>query len=187
MMLAAPMAWAQSAYRIQPGDTLDVSVIEDPSLNRQTLVTPDGRISLPLAGVLRAGGLTIEQVQRSLANALSENFASRPNVFVSVVEITPEEEELEVLGVFVMGEVASPGRIEVEPGTTLLQALAMAGGPTRFAATKRVQWRRTNSKTGEQLIAIYNYRDIVAGKIGVPLRPLRAGDVIVVPERRLFE
>ena len=63
-MLAAPAAFAQSAgYRIQPGDSLAVTVLEDDTLNRQLLVLPDGRISVPLAGSVTAGGRTVEQVE----------------------------------------------------------------------------------------------------------------------------
>ena len=47
--------------------------------------------------------------------------------------------------IYVMGQVATPGMVEVEPGTTLLQAIALAGGLDRFAATKRIQLRRTDS------------------------------------------
>ena len=54
-LLAAPLAYAQSAsYRIQPGDQLAITVLEDETLNRTTLVLPDGRISVPLAGTVQA-------------------------------------------------------------------------------------------------------------------------------------
>ena len=62
-------AFAQSAgYRIQPGDELAVTVLEDDTLNRQLLVLPDGTISVPLAGTVRAGGRSVEAVEAAIAD-----------------------------------------------------------------------------------------------------------------------
>ena len=86
VLLAAPMAVAQSAgYRIQPGDQLAITVLEDDTLNRQLLVLPDGRISVPLAGSIQASGRSVESVESAIADRLASNFAVRPSVFVSVV------------------------------------------------------------------------------------------------------
>jgi polysaccharide export outer membrane protein len=87
-VLTGPAA-AQSTYRIQPGDVLDVTVLEDAALNRQVLVGPDGRISLPLAGTVNAGGQTIETVERNIAQRLASNFAVEPNVFVALQALAP--------------------------------------------------------------------------------------------------
>ena len=88
VLLAAPMAIAQSAgYRIQPGDQLAITVLEDDTLNRQLLVLPDGTISVPLAGTIRAGGRSVESVEGVIADQLASNFAVRPSVFVSVVSV----------------------------------------------------------------------------------------------------
>ena len=137
-------AFAQSAsYRIQPGDQLAVTVLEDDTLNRQVLVLPDGRISVPLAGSVRASGQTVEAVEKAIADRLASNFAVRPSVFVSVTGVIEEEETFPI---YVIGQVDAPGQVEVEVGTTLLQAIALAGGLDRFAATKRIQLRRTDTR-----------------------------------------
>ena len=73
----APAAEAQSTYRIRAGDVLRVEVIEDPTLNRSVLVSPDGRIAVPLAGTVQAGGRTIEQVQAALTTRLAPTSRSR--------------------------------------------------------------------------------------------------------------
>ena len=143
-LLAAPLAYAQSAdYRIQPGDQLAITVLEDETLNRNTLVLPDGRISVPLAGSIQASGRSVDAVESAIADRLASNFAVRPSVFVSVTAVT---EPGETFPIFVVGQVGEPGAHEVEAGTTLLQAIALAGGLDRFAATKRIQLRRTDSR-----------------------------------------
>ena len=188
-LLMAPMALAQS-YLIKPGDTLEITVLEDPSLNRQTLVLPDGRISVPLAGPVQAAGLSIEQVQANLARALQGNFAATPNVYISLAGLAPQgggPVAPRTIDIYVLGEVAKPGAFTVEKGTNILQLMAIVGGPSRFAATKRIQLRRTNAKTGQESIANFNYDAIVRGRAAGGLGALQDGDVIVVPERRLFE
>jgi polysaccharide export outer membrane protein len=182
---AVPAAFAQSAgYRIQPGDTLAVTVLEDETLNRQVLVLPDGNISVPLAGSVSAAGRSVEAVESTLADRLASNFAVRPSVFVSVTGIT--EEDI-VFPIYVLGQVNAPGVREIEPGTTLLQALALAGGLDRFAAAKRIQLRRRDSRTGEERLFLFNYRAVERGGAILSMITMREGDTIIVPERRLFE
>jgi polysaccharide export outer membrane protein len=184
LLTAAPMALAQAAgYRIQPGDTLAVTVLEDDTLNRQVLVLPDGRISVPLAGTVSAAGQTVGSVERAIADRLASNFAVRPNVFVSVTNVS---EEAETFPIYVLGRVAQPGAREVEIGTNLLQAVALAGGLDRFAATKRIQLRRRASD-GQEQIFLFNYKAVERGGAIESMITMREGDVILVPERRLFE
>lgn len=185
LLAAAPMAFGQAAgYRIQPGDQLAVTVLEDETLNRQVLVLPDGRISVPLAGSVQASGQSVETVERAIADRLASNFAVRPNVFVSVVAVDEEEETFPI---YVLGRVGEPGVREVEIGTTLLQAVALAGGFDAFAATKRIQLRRMDPRTGVEQLYVFNYNAVERGGLIRSMITLREGDVILVPERRLFE
>jgi polysaccharide export outer membrane protein len=183
--LYAPFALAQSSgYLIQPGDTLALTVLEDETLNRELLVLPNGQISVPLAGTVQAAGNTVEAVESTIADRLASNFAVRPSVFLSV--ITVSEEGL-TFPIYVVGEVLEPGVFEVETGTTLLQAIALADGPDRFAATKRIQLRRRDPATGQEKLYIFNYNAVERGGAIQAMITLRQGDVIIVPERRLFE
>ncbi len=189
-LILPAVAWAQSGYRIQPGDQLSIEVIEDPSLNREVLVLPDGSVSFPLVGVLRASGRTTDRFRQELATALAPNFATEPSVFVSVAALAePDEDEDEpiTIDVYVIGEVETPGLIEVEPGTTLLQALSQSGGFSDFAATKRIQLRRVDPHTGDYVAYRFNYRAVEDGARISGRTRLIDGDVIVVPQRRLFE
>ncbi|WP_260026533.1 polysaccharide biosynthesis/export family protein [Ruegeria conchae] len=185
-LLALP-AVAQG-YRFQPGDTLRVEVLEDEALNRDILVAPDGQINVPLAGSLRAGGRTAEQVRSELSELLAPNFASPPNVFVSLGELNVPREPLppRTIDVYVIGEAGSPGRHAPVRGTTLLQFFGEMGGFSRFAATKRIMLRRTDS-AGKETVYQFNYDAMLDGTGTGGSTRLADGDVIVIPQRRLFE
>jgi polysaccharide biosynthesis/export protein len=191
-LLATSAAQAQD-FQVRPGDTLRIEVLEDSSLNRDALVLPDGRIAFPLVGTVAVGGRTLDQVRTTLAEALEPNFAVTPSVFVSIARLreptvtAPAAAEAPpTIRVYGLGELASPGLREVAPGTTILQFLSQAGGMTRFAATRRVQLRRVNEQGQEQVYEI-DYRALQQGAPLTSPIVLAEGDVILVPERRLFE
>ncbi|WOI58417.1 polysaccharide biosynthesis/export family protein [Palleronia sp. LCG004] len=190
--LAPGEAGAQD-YRLRPGDVVRVEVIEDPSLNRDVLISPDGQISFPLAGNIRAGGRTIEQIQSTLTAALEDDFAVTPSVFVGLSSLAQEEPrvpqepvEPETYNVYMLGEIANSGLIQVEPGTTILQAFALAGGFSDFAATKRIQLRRTDAQGVPQIYRL-NYKAIENGTSPNGQLMVAPGDTFIVPTRRLFE
>lgn len=189
LSVSADTADAQS-YRISPGDMLRIEVLEDPSLNRSVLVAPDGRISVPSIGTIQAGGLSVDTVRRTVINQLTPNFASPPNVFVAIEGLTERvQRELSTprtITVFVLGETAGPGQLQVEPGINVMQMFATMGGFTKFAATKRIQLRRTDPRDNSERIYRLNYDAIEAGAAS-GRTVLQDGDVIVVPQRRLFE
>ncbi|MEP4199306.1 MAG: polysaccharide biosynthesis/export family protein [Aliishimia sp.] len=188
-LVAFPSVATAQGYRIQPGDVLRIEVIEDETLNRTVLVGPDGRINVPQAGSVRAAGRSISAIERIVTNRLTSSFNAPPNVYVALEQLAPEEEEVEpeTLNVFVLGEVERPGKIEVEHGTTLIQAFAEMGGFSNFAATKRVQLRRTDPKTKIEKVHTINYDAMLQGQIKDATIHLRDGDVILVPTRKLFE
>lgn len=185
--LSAAGAVAQ-AFVVQPGDVLSISVLEDPALNREVLVRPDGRISLPLAGSLDVSGQTPEQIEAAVRGRLAREFVTPPSVTVALVRLGPLSAELEdgtIGSVFIMGAVNSPGRYEIELPMTLLQTLAIAGGPNPFAATRRIQVRRQTTDT--ESVLLFDYRAVKNGLVPSEIIMVRDGDVIIVPERRLFE
>ena len=189
LLIFGSIAAAQDSYRIRPGDVLRIEVLEDASLNRDALVLPDGSVSVPLVGSLRASGQSLESIRSSIATGLAPNFANQPTVFVTVSSLAAPRVASgpATIDIFVMGEVATPGKAEVERGTNLLQFLAQAGGFTRFAATKRIQLRRTDRKTGQAQVYNFDYHAVERGAAPVNAIVLKDGDTIVVPERRLFE
>lgn len=194
-VLLAGAAAAQSDYRIKSGDTIAVEVLEDQQLNRSLLVLPDGTVNFPFAGTIRAGGQTVDEVRQAIASGIAGNFASPPTVFVTVSGLRPEPPPVAgaagvaatgpVIGIYFLGEVKTPGRQAVAPGTTFLQAVALSGGFTPFAATKRIQLRRTVE--GVPKVYSINYRALSNGAALAQDIVLQEGDVILTPERRLFE
>ena len=149
LILLAGAALAQTKYKLRSGDTLTIEVLEDASLNRTVLVLPGGSINFPLVGPVQAGGRTVDQVRQSLVAGLTANFANPPTVFVAVAGLAerkpaapaapaqPEEEE--TISAFVTGEVNGPGKLELEPGTTILQVIAQAGLDALRAELERMK------------------------------------------------
>ena len=94
--------------------------------------------------------------------------------------------EAETISVYVMGEVGRPGIYQVTQPVDALRVLALAGGPGTFAARSRVQVRRRTAD-GNETVMLLDYDSIERG--GIPSAEIMVadGDVIIVPERRLFE
>lgn len=191
LALALLPAFTHSAsaqeYRIQTGDRVTIEVLEDPSLNRTVTVLPGGSINFPYAGSLNVAGQSPTAISNRISQAMAGVLAAPPTVFVTVSPLEPlpgAADATDVITVYIMGEASSPGAKAVPPGTTFLQALSQAGGLTPFAATKRIQLRRAGNPG--QVISV-NYAAIMRGA-GMNVDPvLVEGDVIIVPERGLFE
>lgn len=187
-LAAATMAQADT-YRLRPGDVLDVIVFQDPKLNRQIVVAPDGQVAFPLAGRFRAGGLTTSAVEAALKARLQKQFTTELDVTVSYIQ--SEKRELKEAKdaewtVYVTGEVGKPGAFVVpKKAPTVLQAIALSGGLGPFAAERRIKvLRKVN---GEDVVFPFNYKDYTKGYDMEGNITLRNGDVVVVPERGLFE
>jgi polysaccharide biosynthesis/export protein len=167
----APQAPAavNDEYRVGPGDKLRVEVYKDPQLSQSVQVRPDGKITLPLIGDLEATGHTPIELRDTIATELKA-YINNPTVTVIVVEALASQ-------VYVMGEVTHPGTMQLYGPTTILQALAMAGGFKEFANTKDVKVLRP-TKSGMDTLH-FNYKDVLNGDA----KPfyLRSGDTVIVP------
>jgi polysaccharide export outer membrane protein len=182
LCLSASASWAQS---LKPGDTLMISVLQDPKLDRQVIVDSGGQIAFPLAGHIRAEGLSPQALENVLKNKLQKNYKDEAlDVTVALSNVTTPEEDLKPK-IFITGEVLRPGPYVVRQPTTLMQAISLAGGLGPFAAKRRVQVRRQTS-SGESIF-MFDYRAYEAGQDLEGNIVLRAGDVILVPERSLLE
>jgi polysaccharide biosynthesis/export protein len=167
-------------YTLQPGDGVEVSVLQDPTLNRRVVVAPDGMISFPLVGHIHAAGMTTQALDSQLSKRLRKNYQTEPQVTVMLSEVNS------ALGpqVFITGEVNKPGNYSLAPGTSVLQAIALSGGLSRFAAKSRIQIHRKVG--GNEQVFLFDYSDFESGKNLEGNIALQPGDVIVVPERGLF-
>lgn len=160
-----------SFYSIQPGDLLEISMWKEEYLDREVVVQPDGKISFPLAGVLKASGSTVEEVQARVAERLAK-YIPDPVVTVSIKEIRGNR-------VYVLGQVQSPGQFIMNPTLDVMQALALAGGTTPFAELNEIKILRRSADT--QTLIEFRYADIARGRNLEQNIILQSGDVIIVP------
>lgn len=174
LFAASIYARAENApYHINAGDLLIVYVWNEKDLSQEVLVHPDGKISLPLAGQLQAGGLTAEEVQNSLADALGKFMKDRPSVTVAIKETRGNK-------IYVLGKVNRPGEYPITQPTDIMQALAIAGGLNAFAAENSINILHRN-KDGSQKALKFRYSDVKSGDELNTNILLDSGDVVVVP------
>lgn len=178
----AGSAWAQTVHT---GDMLEISVYQDPKLDRRVVVGPDGTIGFPLAGHIKAAGNTLRGIEDVLKGRLQKNYTEPLNITVSLASVNPEQEEASRPKIYVTGEVLHPGPFTILRRTDVVQALTLAGGVGPFAATRRIQiHRRVN---GADSIFLFNYNAFQAGTDPTENLALHSGDIVIVPERGLFE
>jgi polysaccharide export outer membrane protein len=156
-------------YRIGPEDQLQISVWKNDTLTRSVPVRPDGKISLPLLNDVQAAGLTALELRDVLTQKLA-GYMPNPEVSVIVADIRSFK-------VSVVGEISRPGRLELRSWTTVLDALALAGGFTQFATRSKIVILQPDGKTMKRIP--FNYNKALAGE--QENFYLRNGDIILVP------
>lgn len=165
-----------SDFLIGPEDVLEITVWRNADLSKTVTVRPDGMISLPLIGDIRANGYTAAQLADKITVKLKE-FKESPTVAVSVKEINS-------YSIYVVGEVIKPGKYPLKSHTTLLQAISIAGGFTPFASKNKMQVVRntmgSDGESHENRIPV-RYDDLLTGKGEPGNFLLRSGDTVVVP------
>jgi polysaccharide export outer membrane protein len=154
-------------YEIGIGDRLVVFVYEEDS-REECLVRPDGNITLPLIGDVQAAGRTPEDLTAEIRERLTK-FQEDPTVSVTVAEVNSYR-------IYLLGKIATPSQIESVSPLRLLQAIAIAGGPTEFANGK-VIILRDRPGGGQERIEI-DYDDILKGRAPEKNIWLRANDVL---------
>jgi polysaccharide biosynthesis/export protein len=191
VVLVASMATGQaqtdasSSIALKPGDTLAISVLQDPKLDRSVVVDPNGQIAFPLAGHITAEGLTPQRLEKVLKGRLKRNYKDDDlDVTVALANAPSPEDDLKPK-IFITGEVLKPGSYPIRQATTLVQALSVAGGLGPFAAKQRIQIHRGSG--ADETIFHFDYKAYEAGLSLDSNIPLRAGDVIIVPERGILE
>jgi polysaccharide export outer membrane protein len=180
------LATAAAAQPLRSGDTISISVWQEPKLDRNVVIPPGGVIAFPLAGPVRASGLTPEALAEALRKKLQNNYTEKLDVTVAFVS-REEKEEDEALAprVYVTGEVTRPGPYIVKLRTNVMQAIALAGGLSPFAAKQRIQVRRKIKGLDE--LYVFNYVAYESGQDPGGNIDLKSGDIVIVPERGLIE
>lgn len=160
-----------SDYRIGAQDLLEISVFGVPDLSRTVRVNSSGGISLPLIGGVQAGGHTVSELERALAEMLAKSYLQNPQVSVFVKEYTSQRITLE-------GSLKNPGIYPITGKTTLLQAIAIGGGLDPLADLKGVVIFR--HVEGKKMAAVFDLRDIRSGTSEDP--QIFGDDVIVIEQ-----
>lgn len=156
-----------SAYLLNPGDVVEISVWGDEKLKGEVHVLPDGSITFPLAGRIDVAGLDASAVEQKVAARL-EKFISDPTVSVVVKNAAGNL-------LYVQGKVIKPGPVQMAGPTAVLQALSMSGGLDKFADEGAIKVVR-----GQQILPV-NYKDLISGRDMSTNIQLQAGDTLVVP------
>jgi polysaccharide export outer membrane protein len=141
---SAPNTPAGSEYRLGSEDVIECFVYKMPDLTATAVVRPDGMISLPLVGEIRATGKTAAELQGEIKSRLVE-FLADPIVSVIVKEINSPK-------ISVFGEVRKPDVFPIKQRMTVLNAIALAGGFTAFAKRDRVIIIRNGSSRQERIM-----------------------------------
>jgi len=171
---------APAEYHIAPFDSLAINVFQEPDLSTPAStpleVDASGNINLPLLGTVAAGGKTTDQLASVIAASLAGRFLKNPQVTVAVASSVPQK-------VTVQGEVNQAGIYDIKSKTTLLQAIALAKGETKLAATNQVAVFRTIN--GQRMGALFDVDAIRRGTASDPA--LMADDIVIVGHSRKKE
>lgn len=159
----------ESGYKIAPMDTLSVKVFKMPDLSGEYEVDLTGQVSLPLIGNIPAADQTTAQLDEALTRKLGEKYLENPDVSVGIKSSTRRS-------VTVDGAVNRSGSYPVNGPTTLMQAVAAAGGTGPDANARRVAIFR--SIGGQRQAAAFDLTSIRRGEAPDP--QVYAGDIVVV-------
>jgi polysaccharide export outer membrane protein len=160
-----------SEYRLGAQDLIEIAVFQVEDLNRTVRINSSGQISLPLVGTILAGGKTVSELEEEIAAELSAEFLQDPQVSVFVKEFTSQRITME-------GAIKSPGIYPMRGRTTLIQAIAQAGGVTDLANLQGVVvFRKVN---GEKMAAIFDLQAIRGGNAEDP--EVYGDDIVVIDQ-----
>ena len=168
----APAQTVSPDYVLGNEDVLAISVWREPEITRTVPVRPDGKVSLPLIGEIQATGLTPKQLQANVTLAL-RSYLANPEVTVIVQEVRSQKFNI-------LGEVARPGSYPLSKSTTVVDALAIAGGFRDFAKVKKIYVLR-EQPNGSPLKISFNYKDVVERNRFEQNVELKPNDTIIVP------
>lgn len=160
-----------AAYTLHPGDKIEVSVWKEPDLQKQLVISPDGKMSLPLAGEFLAAGKTVAQVRTEIETRL-KTLMTEPVVTVSIMDVNGNV-------AYVIGQVNKPGALVMNPRINVLQALSLTGGGTPFAKLDNIIIVR-GAASGQRVLS-FRYGQVAEGKHLEQNVILESGDVVIVP------
>lgn len=169
----------RSDYKVVPGDDLSALFPLNPELNYEAPVAPDGDWSMPLAGTIKAGGQTLEQINQSINHTLAQKRIT-PDAYASVSVRSYAGR------IYVAGQVKKPGPVSIQNDMDALQAISAAGGFLDSARSKEIVVIR-RSADGRPMVRAVNINALI--RHGDPQQAvvLQAFDTIFVPQSSIVE
>lgn len=167
-----------SNYLLKPSDLIEIQVFQEPDLHKQIRVEADGTIVLPLINRVTVGDLSIDEAQKRIEELYNKDYLVNPQVSLLVLEY-------HIRKVDILGQVNSPGPVEIPPNRvlTLVEAISRAGSFTRLAKRTAVQVTRIE-KDGKKTVFELDADKMMGESESVDF-PLKDGDTVFVPERFL--
>ena len=172
LLPASPALAADAApeYRLQVGDQIKFVVWNEDGLTIATLVLPDGSVTLPLVGRFVVDGMTLAEVEKECSSRLA---AYLVDPVVNIIVTDPH-----ISAVKILGRVQNPGKFDIRPGDTLVDAIAYAGG---FASRCDIKRILILNRGNARLINLRTYLENEGNSTEADLTVLD-GDLIIVPE-----
>ncbi|HPS19896.1 MAG TPA: polysaccharide biosynthesis/export family protein [Candidatus Omnitrophota bacterium] len=165
---------ANAGYVIGAGDILNVTVLQPEQLTLPVTVAPDGAISFPYIGTVMVKGRSLSAVQEEIQTRLSDGYMKYPVVSVSLTESRSKK-------FFVYGEIVKPGTYYIEENITVLKAISIAGGFTKFGSASKVKILRAKKDApGYETMSI-NIKDVMDGNSTADI-VIQPDDILVVSE-----
>jgi protein involved in polysaccharide export with SLBB domain len=157
----ALLAGAVASHKLQPGEKIRVTVFGESGLSGDYQIDPSGYIALPLAGAIKAEGLTQSELEQELTKRFAKEYLKNPKITVSISEFKP---------FYILGEIEKPGAYPYTSGLNVLAAIAIAGGTTYRASRSTILIQHA----GERALREYRLNETI---------PILPGDIIQVPRR----
>ena len=185
-----PPATFNATYKIGASDVLSIKVFNEEALTNKYVVDSDGSITFPLIGRFQVAGKTTRQIEEDLTKALEPDWLKRAQVSVEIATFRSRS-------IYVMGEVRTPGRYNIEGPMTLLEVIANAGSTTAAASNTIIVQRYKDGlaaavsapvATGDTRwaeVTRINLEDLREGKLSANLL-LQDSDMIIVPPAERF-
>jgi polysaccharide biosynthesis/export protein len=166
-VVTGPQAEVPADYVIGPEDVIAVLFWRETEMTGDVTVRPDGMITLPLIGDIKAAGLRPDALAKKLQEAAGK-YLTEPNATVAVRQINSRK-------VFITGEVHTPNQYQLTGPRNVMQLIAMAGGLTEFAQSDKITILRGGK------VLKFNYKDVSKGKHPEQNILLQPGDTVSVP------
>jgi polysaccharide export outer membrane protein len=158
--ILSPLSYAEESYILGAGDKISIKVFGQEDLNIESFLGNSGSVNYPFLGEVKVAGLSIKQVEIFITKGLKGDYLISPNVYVQVLEYRP---------FYIHGEVKKPGGYPYQPGMTINQAVALAGGLTERADKDKISLYKEADKKLKQHASLQHN--------------VSAGDTITIEQR----